>query len=68
MRPDRRGGRHGLKCFDSMKSAGNGAWPISFRLGAMPTLVVGMKIREKSPHAHDKRGHGTHFRLSIFKN
>jgi alpha-1,2-mannosyltransferase len=30
------------------------------RLGAMPTLAVGMsQTAERSPHAHDKRGHGT---------
>ena len=29
-------------------------------MGAMPTLVVGMRIAKKtSKHAHDKRGHGT---------
>jgi hypothetical protein len=32
----------------------------------MSTLVVDMKIREKSPHAHGKRGHGTHF-LIIYR-
>jgi hypothetical protein len=46
----------------------HGAGPISFRLGAMPTLVVGMKIGLKLLRAHDKRGLGTHFQFSILKN
>jgi hypothetical protein len=31
-----------------------------FLVGAMPTLVVGMRIAKKhGKHAHGKRGHGT---------
>jgi hypothetical protein len=29
--------------------------------GTMSTLAVDMKTGGKSPHAHGKRGHGTHF-------
>ena len=35
--------------------------------GAMPTLVVGMfGLREELPHAHGKRGHGTHAAILPF--
>jgi hypothetical protein len=41
---------------------------ITFQLGAMLTLGVGMKTRGKSPHAHGKREHGTLFWPAYLEN